>query len=73
MPKRYSSAQVTKVLIKVGFTLVTQRGSHQKYRITGERTLTVIVPARHRVIPVGTFRSILRQANMTNPEFERYL
>jgi predicted RNA binding protein YcfA (HicA-like mRNA interferase family) len=69
MPKLYSSNQIIKVLEKKGFFFVSQKGSHVKYRKTGNPTLTVIIPAKRKEIPQGTFRSILRQANLTEENF----
>ena len=42
-----------------GFELVSVRGSLQKYR---RETRTVILPHPRRDIPIGTARSIYRQA-----------
>ena len=53
-----------------GFLLVSQKGSHVKYRKIGNPTLTVIIPADRKEIPTGTFRSILKQANLTMKDFE---
>ncbi|MBU1992205.1 MAG: type II toxin-antitoxin system HicA family toxin [Patescibacteria group bacterium] len=69
MPKLYSSRKILGVLEKKGFIFVSQRGSHVKYRKDGDPTLTVIIPAKRKEIPHGTFRSILRQANLTEDEF----
>lgn len=41
-----------------------------KFRKEGSPTLTAIVPAG-REIPYGTFRSILRQANLTEEDFKK--
>jgi len=46
--------------------LVSQRGSHQKYHKEG---FTVIVPAPGKEIPIGTFRSIVRQAGLSVDDF----
>jgi len=46
--------------------LVSQRGSHQKYHKEG---FTVIVPAPRKEIPIGTFRSIVRQAGLSVNDF----
>jgi predicted RNA binding protein YcfA (HicA-like mRNA interferase family) len=48
---------------------VSQKRSHTKYRKTNHKTLTVIVPANRKEIPSGTFKSILRQANLSAKEF----
>lgn len=73
MPKLYSSKQIVKVLLGFNFVLISQKGSHAKYRKDGKLTLTVIVPANKKQIPNGTFRSILRQAGITEEEFENEL
>ena len=69
MPKLYSSSHILKVLAAHGFILISQKGSHIKLRKIGEVTLTVIVPANRKEIPVGTFRSILRQSSLIEADF----
>ena len=69
MPKLYSSSDIIKVLQKRGFVYISQKGSHVKFRKTGNPTLTVIVPAGKREIPFGTLKSILRQANLVEEDF----
>jgi len=64
MPKLPSSDDVIRALRKSGFVLVSQKGSHAKYRRTGKDARTVIVPVPRKEIPVGTFRSILRQSGL---------
>jgi len=66
MSKLLSSADIIKILLKFGFKLVSQRGSHQKYQKEG---FTVIVPSPRKEIPIGTFRSIVRQAGLTIDDF----
>ncbi len=69
MPKLYSSLFIAKILLANGFEFISQKGSHQKYRKQGNPTLTVIVPSDRKEIPVGTFRSILRQSNLSEQDF----
>jgi predicted RNA binding protein YcfA (HicA-like mRNA interferase family) len=66
MSKLLSSAQIIKTLLKFGFQLVSQRGSHQKYQKVG---FTVIVPSPRKEIPIGTFRSIVRQSGLSVDDF----
>lgn len=74
MPNQYSSREILAVLRKAGFVEVSQRGSHLKLRRQREgRSLTVIVKHPAASIPPGTFRSILRQAELTLDEFKRLL
>lgn len=71
MPKLYSSAEIIKVLQKRGFIYISQKGSHAKFRKTGSPTLTVIIPVNKKEIPFGTFKSILRQANLMEDDFKK--
>jgi predicted RNA binding protein YcfA (HicA-like mRNA interferase family) len=69
MPKLYSSTHICRVLASQGFVFISQRGSHMKYRKFGNPSLTVIVPVKKRQIPIGTFKSILRQSKLSNVHF----
>ena len=71
MPKLYSSKDIIKVLQKQGFIYISQKGSHAKFRKISSPTLPVVVPAGKREIPFGTFKSILRQANLTENDFRQ--
>ena len=53
--------------------MISQKGSHIKlYKKQGLKGLTVIVP-NHKEIAIGTFSSILRQADMTRKELEGFI
>jgi len=66
MTKLPSSQKIIKALIKNGFIFISQRGSHHKYR-KGDKT--VIVPSPKKEIPIGTFRSIIRQSGLNLNDF----
>ena len=67
--KPYSYRDVVRVLGKLGFRVVRQRGSHVVFKgFFKEKKRTVVVP-RHRKIAVGTLRGILFQAGLTVEEF----
>ena len=66
MTKLPSSQKIISTLLKNGFIFVSQRGSHQKYR---KDEKTVIVPAPRKEIPIGTFRSIIRQSGLNQDQF----
>jgi predicted RNA binding protein YcfA (HicA-like mRNA interferase family) len=66
MTKLPSSDKIIKVLIKNGFRLKSQKGSHLKYTVPEK---TVIVPANKKEIPIGTVRSISRQSGIQYDEF----
>jgi predicted RNA binding protein YcfA (HicA-like mRNA interferase family) len=71
MPKLYSSDHIIKVLTKHGFVFVSQKGSHVKYRKTGNPVLTAIIPAGRKEMPVGTFNSIVRQSGLSKDDFQK--
>jgi len=67
MPKLYSSRDILSILSKHGFTLISQKGSHKKFRRADK---TVIVPDPKKEIPMGTFLSILRQSGLRREDFD---
>ncbi len=60
-----NSKDIIRLLEKDGFVLVSKRGSHHKYRHSSTGRI-VILPHPHRDIPIGTARSIYRQAGWLN-------
>ena len=63
--------EVKRKLEATGFSEVSRKGSHVKFaKKTSQGTYTAVVP-RHREVPVGTLRSVLRQAGIDPDEFER--
>lgn len=62
--------EVKRKLEAAGFSIVSQSGSHIKFiKTTPEGTRTATVP-KHREVAAGTLRSILRQAGLSESEFE---
>jgi predicted RNA binding protein YcfA (HicA-like mRNA interferase family) len=71
MPKLYSSSEIESVLSKIGFNFVSQKGSHKKFKnLSGS---ICILPSNKKEIPFGTFRSILKQINISLKEFKSIL
>ena len=70
MPKLYSARQIVKALKRIGFEIISQKGSHIKLRGTfGGETYSAIVP-NHKEVALGTIQSILKQAGITREELE---
>ncbi|MEM8639702.1 MAG: type II toxin-antitoxin system HicA family toxin [Cyanobacteria bacterium P01_G01_bin.54] len=66
--RQMRATQVERVLKRYGFELISQKGSHQKWR-NQERKLQVTVPDhKGKTIPVGTLRNIMVSAGI--PEME---
>jgi predicted RNA binding protein YcfA (HicA-like mRNA interferase family) len=62
--RRMTAREVEGLLMRHGFQLVSQRGSHRKWR-EPETGFQVIVPEhRGRTLPVGTLRAILKGAEI---------
>lgn len=63
--------EVKRRLEAAGFVEASSKGSHIKFaKESTDGTYTAIVP-RHREIPVGTLRSVLRQAGIDPDEFDK--
>jgi predicted RNA binding protein YcfA (HicA-like mRNA interferase family) len=61
--------ELRRKLLKAGFYEATQTGSHVKFaKPIADGMITAVVP-RHREVAGGTLRSILRQAHLTESEF----
>ncbi len=67
MPKTYSAKEVYRKLKKYGFVEKSQKWSHLKL-IRDHKT--VILPMHAKDIPLGTFRSILEQADISYDDFQ---
>ncbi len=65
----YSAREVLSKLRKIGFEQKRQSGSHIILRHPdGRQTYVAMHPGD---IPTGTFRKILKQANITEEEFKK--
>ena len=68
-----SARKVIKALNGLGFEVVSQKGSHIKMKMmTSNETFTVIIP-NYNEVPVGTLRSIIRQAGLSPDDFIKLL
>ncbi|MEH1944400.1 MAG: type II toxin-antitoxin system HicA family toxin [Nostoc sp.] len=68
--RRMTSREVETILRQYGFQLISQKGSHRKYR-SEDLVLQVIVPEhRGRTLPIGTLRSIFLGAKIPESEWK---
>ncbi|HEX9804847.1 MAG TPA: type II toxin-antitoxin system HicA family toxin [Candidatus Dojkabacteria bacterium] len=67
MSKLYSSKYIISILVKNGFNYKSQKGSHVKLI---KARLIVIIPHPKKEIPLGTFKSILRQSKLDPKKFK---
>lgn len=68
---RMTSEEVIRVLDRHRFELVSQRGSHQKWRNpdTGKQVIVPYHKGKH--LPLGTMKSIIEGSGITENEFRR--
>jgi mRNA interferase HicA len=71
MPRPVTLKMVLKVLKKNNFELISQKGSHAKFRKTGKPTRTVIIKISKKDIPHGTFQAILLQSGLNEDDFRK--
>lgn len=69
MPVRLTYTQVVKVLLDNGFTMVSQKGSHQKWRNQETGKLTIVPCHGNKQIPIGTLNSIIRATGLSKELF----
>ena len=68
---RISGRECLKALLKVGFVLKRQHGSHMILR--REDPFSQLVVPDHHELDRGTLRAIIRQANISVEEFTKLL
>lgn len=68
--RRMNADEVERILERYGFELVSQKGSHRKWRNL-DRQLQVIVPYhKGRDLPIGTLRNIMIGADIPETEWK---
>jgi predicted RNA binding protein YcfA (HicA-like mRNA interferase family) len=75
MPKlpRINGREVLRVLLKAGFYIHHQSGSHARLFHSQRLKLRVTIPIHKKDLPEKTLKSILRQAGIKEVEFLRLL
>ena len=71
MPKLYSSREIEKVLKILEYNFIHQKGSHGKFK--NSKGNIVILPMNKKEIPQGTFKSILKQINISLKDFNKLI
>jgi predicted RNA binding protein YcfA (HicA-like mRNA interferase family) len=62
--RRLTAREVERILSRHGFLLVSQRGSHRKWRHPELHRQVVVPEHRNRPLPIGTIKSIMTGANL---------
>lgn len=74
MPKvNISSSDIEKVLKRYGFSLVSQKGSHQQFKgVVNEINRRVTVLANKQDFDIKTFQSMVRQSGLEEEKFLKH-
>jgi len=68
--RQMNAIAVERLLKAYGFRLVSQKGSHRKWR-NDDRNIQVIVPMhRGKNLPIGTLRNICVQADIPESDWK---
>lgn len=75
MPRlpRINSRKLLQILVRAGFHIHHQTGSHANLRHPKKSHLHVVVPRHHGELAPKTLKSIIIQADLTVEEFVRLL
>jgi predicted RNA binding protein YcfA (HicA-like mRNA interferase family) len=65
----YSGVDVVKVLRKLGFETIRQKGSHVILRKKSPDMQKTCVVPMHKELAYGTFKGVLKQADVAESEF----
>ena len=66
---RLTASEVGRVLRRHGFEMVSQRGSHQKWRHPDTGNQVIVAYHRGRQLPLGTINSIIEGSGLSREEF----
>jgi predicted RNA binding protein YcfA (HicA-like mRNA interferase family) len=70
--RNLTAREIVNALSRDGFVLYNQRGSHQRYRHTDGRRVTVTFHNAGDTVPIGTLRSMIEiQAKWTEADLRR--
>ncbi|MBI4215167.1 MAG: type II toxin-antitoxin system HicA family toxin [Parcubacteria group bacterium] len=65
--------EVVQFLLKLGFKVVSQKGSHVKLEHVLDKTRRVVVPLHAKDLKRGTLMGILKQSKVSIDEFLKIL
>ena len=71
--KRVTGGQLVRILERMGWSVDRIRGSHHIMRNPAHARVTISVPVHgRRTVPVGTLSDILRDAGISDEEFNQF-
>ena len=67
--RRMTAREVETLLQRHGFELISQKGSHRKWRNQVQNVQVIVPQHRGRPLPIGTLRTILKDAKIPDCEW----
>jgi predicted RNA binding protein YcfA (HicA-like mRNA interferase family) len=67
--RRLSSREVQAILRRYGFVLVSQKGSHQKWRQTDSGAQVIVPDHGGKALPIGTMLAIFKGGEIPESEY----
>ncbi|MDZ4857546.1 MAG: type II toxin-antitoxin system HicA family toxin [Candidatus Hydrogenedentes bacterium] len=67
--RRLTAREVESLLSRFDFRLVSQRGSHRKWRNETTRRQVIVPEHRGKTLPLGTLRNILENSGISQNEW----
>ncbi len=67
---RLKAGEIIKILHQHGFILVSQRGSHQKWRHPETGNQVIVPYHKGKQLPLGTLKSIIDGSGIPEEEFQ---
>lgn len=68
--RRMNADEVENILKNYGFELVSQKGSHRKWRNLDRQLQTIVPYHKGRNLPLGTLRNIMINADIPETEWK---
>jgi predicted RNA binding protein YcfA (HicA-like mRNA interferase family) len=68
--RRVNADEVERILREYGFDLVSQKGSHRKWRSRDQDTQVIVPYHRGKDLPTGTLRNIMITAMIPEKEWK---
>ena len=73
MSKTYSGKQIKKILEKIGYKFINQKGSHVKLEKIIDNKKTIIIVPDHKTLKKGTLNNILKKTGLSINDLKNYL
>jgi len=67
--RRLTAKEIEQLLVRYGFSLVGQRGSHRKWRNESTKLIVIVPDHGGREVPMGIVRQIMKSAQIPEREW----